>query len=84
MKKEENQHLRETSNMNVIKANTYTFFLGFFEDDEFWSVSEFSDKDKAQDAFEHYRMAYPNRMVQLVQEIKMHQVLETHYPRKAV
>ena len=66
--------------MNVIKANTYTFFLGFLEDDEFWSVSQFDDQDKAQDAFEHYRMAYPKHIVQLIQEIKMHKVLETHYP----
>jgi len=67
-----------------MKANTYTFFLGFFEDNEFWSVAEFSDKDQAEDGFGHYCMAYPNRMIQLVQEIKMHQVLETHYPKKVV
>lgn len=69
------------NNMNVMKANKHTFFLGFLEEDEFWSVAEFSDKNKAQDAFEHYQVAYPNRMVQLIQEIRMHKVLVTHYPK---
>lgn len=51
-------------------------------DGDFWCRGEYSDRDKAQEAFDLYVERHPEKEVQLFQKITTHAVLKTHYPKK--
>jgi hypothetical protein len=70
---------------SISKPNSYTFLLGYYDDQgEFWCTSEYteSEEHKARAAFKSYCNIYSERHVSLIQQIKTHKVIETHYPQK--
>lgn len=64
-----------------INTTDPTYLVGCYQDNEFWARAEFYSKDKAEAAYYHYCQEQPNKHILLVQQVKLHTVLETYYPK---
>lgn len=63
-----------------INPSEPTYLVGSIEDDEFWCRGEFTCKMKAEAAYYHYCQAQPQKYIKLIEQTKVHKVVEVHYP----
>lgn len=64
-----------------INPSDPTYLVGCYQDNEFWARGEFSSRDKAEAAYYHYCQEQPHKHILLVQQVRVHTILETHYPK---
>jgi len=62
-------------------TNEPTYLIGEYDKEgNFWCPGEYNSEEKARHAYLSLCMDYPNKHIVLVQQIRMHKVLDTHYP----
>ena len=69
--------------MKPIDTNEYNFLVGEYDTmGTFWCSSEHTNEYEARASFEYFHNNRPRSHAVLIQQIKMHKVIETHYPTK--
>jgi hypothetical protein len=71
--------------MSSTEPNTYTYLVGKRDDQgTFWCWGEFSNEEKARASYELTCIDYPGEHIELIQQITMNKVVDSHYPKRTV
>jgi hypothetical protein len=71
--------------MSSTEPNAYTYLVGKRDEQgTFWCWGEFSNEEKARASYELTCIDYPGEHIELIQQIMVNKVVETHYPKRTV
>lgn len=71
--------------MSSTEPNTYTYLVGKRDEQgTFWCWGEFSNEEKARASYELTCIDYPGDHIELIQQITMNKVVDSHYPKRTV
>jgi hypothetical protein len=71
--------------MSSTEPNAYTYLVGKRDEQgTFWCWGEFSNEEKARASYELTCIDYPGEHIELIQQILVNKVVDTHYPKRTV